>query len=423
MQSSKPWNVTVHIKGGENLQHKLPTSLRMDQSKSSLNGIEILSTSDISVLCLNSQGYDYAGDGYLALPTYTLGLVYVVASYQPDYYYSLANFAVVSAHENNPIIIIPNKNVVIQSRGLSYSKGACQYVTLDKLEALYISSWSDLSGTLVTSRNPVAVISGVEQAKPGGSTNRNDFFESILSPVSLWEHYFILTTFGTLYKREGDVFRIFAYQNNTIVETGYWTKILSSLKYTELELGQNLATFVRCSKPCQVVQYIRGEQIGGKNADPSMIVLPSVNQFLSYYRVVLPYASKYYDSITVVIEHKHVKGLYMNGIRLNDLEWKNINRTKYVWTVVRFSDPSTVSVYHTSSAVKFGIFVYGWSNDASYAYPGGFALKKFSSGEYFEHRSKISHFHIHLYIISFLLTFDRTSILSHIERGKSNSNF
>jgi hypothetical protein len=381
IESSKPWNYTVHIKGGENLQYKLPLSLRLAPSKSSfLYGIEISATRDISVLCLNNQGNGYAGDGYLALPTNTLGLVYIVASYQPYYHNSQANFAVISAHENNAIIVIPNKNVVIQSREFSYRKGTSLYVTLEKLEALYISSKSDLSGTLVKSRKPVTVISGVERARPTSSVNsRDDFFETALLPVSLWEHYFILIALGTLDKNEADVFRIFAYKNDTVVETEYWTKFLSAATYTELELGH--ASFVKCSKPCQVVQYIKGERIGGKYADPSMMILPSVRQFLSYYRVVLPYGSEYYDSITIVIQYQHLKGLYLNGIKLMDVNWKMVNGTEYVWTVVSFSDPSTVTVYHTSSAVKFGLFVFGWSDGASYAYPGGFALQNHFGGK------------------------------------------
>ncbi len=73
----------------------------------------------------------------------------------------------------------------------------------------------------------------------------------------------------------------------------------------------------------------------------------------------------------------------MSGIKLNDLQWKKINGTQYVWTVVSFSDPSTVTVYHSSTAVKFGLLVFGWNNYVSYAYSGGFSLRNFSNGKLF----------------------------------------
>jgi hypothetical protein len=79
-----------------------------------------------------------------------------------------------------------------------------------------------------------------------------------------------------------------------------------------------------------------------------------------------------------VIQNDQREGLYMDGKKLNGLSWKMINGTKYVWTVITFFDPSIVTVYHTSSAVRFGLYVFGWSLDTfigSYAYAGGCALK------------------------------------------------
>ena len=173
----------------------------MDTSKHFLKGIEISSTRDILLYCLNNQHLTVKADGYLALPTRNLGLVYVVASYRPYDRYSKANIAVISAHDNNAVIIFLNKNVAVQSRSLLYDEGASLYITLEKLEALYISSSSDLSGTLVLSRKPVSVISGVDSAFPTGSTGQTAFFESFLLPVSLWANYYILTAVGTMNKR------------------------------------------------------------------------------------------------------------------------------------------------------------------------------------------------------------------------------
>jgi hypothetical protein len=381
-QSSKSWNYTVHIKSGQTYEYKLPVFLRMSKSTYLQNGIQISSSSDISLLCLNYQSHRYAADGYLALPTSSLGFVYVVASYQPYSSDYTANIAVISAHDNNTIIVFPNKGAVIYYRGLWYdSTNSLLYITIviEKLEALYISGSSDLSGTIVMTNKPASVISGVSRSLL--SSNYYNFLEAFLLPSSLWGYHYLLTTVGKTGKTTGDIFRIFAFKDNTIVETASWTETLTSGNYVELTLGKDLASFVNCSEPCQVVQYIRGVTIGGKYAEPSMIVLPSINQFLSYYRVILPFGSEYHDSITIMIENDKVQGLHMNGIKLNGLHWKQINGTKYVWTVVSFSDPKTVTVYHTSSAVRFGLLVFGWNSYASYAYSGGYALPNHSHGE------------------------------------------
>ena len=348
----------------------------MDRSRFLQKGIEISSTRDISVFCLSTQGNRNDADGYLALPSRILGLIYVIASYQSNSWSYRARIAVISAHDNNTVIVLPIDKAVVEYRGQRYDKStSLLYITevLNKLETLYIYGFSDLSGTIVIASKPVTVISGVEHAY----ISRNyDFLESFLLPVSLWEHEYILTTVGTINGKQGDIFRIFAYENNTVVETGYWTKVLSSRMYAELVLGEDLASFAKCSKPCQVVQYIRQE-----NAQPSMIILPSINQFLSYYHVILPYGSEYHDSITITIENKHIEGLYMNGLKLNSLRWKSINGSNYVWVVVSLPDPNVVTVYHNSSEVKFGLLVFGWNSAASYAYSGGFALENSSNGK------------------------------------------
>ena len=359
-------------------EYELPISLRMDRSRYLQRGIEISSTRNISLFCLNQQGYAHA-DGYLALPSKMLGLIYVVASYQPYSSSYRANIAVISAHDNNSIIVLLSKNSVVYYRGQRYDDStSLLYITqvLNKLEALYIYGVSDLSGTIVIASKPVTVLSSVELIRISG---REDFVDTLLLPVSFWGHEYVLTTVGTMTGKQGDLFRIFAYENNTVVETGYWTKVLSSRMYAELVLGEDLASFAKCSKPCQVVQYVRQE-----NAQPSMIILPSINQFLSYYHVILPHDSEYHDSITITIDNKHTDGLYMNGLSLNSLRWKSINGSNYVWTVVSLSDPNSVTVYHNSSGVKFGVVVFGWNNYVSYAYPGGFAFGNNLNGKTFD---------------------------------------
>ena len=382
-QLTKPWNYTFHIVGGHTFDYKLPISLRMDKLKSLQDGIEILSASDISVLCLNYQSSFLStseADGYLALPTGSLGLIYIVPSFQPYNSAYRTNIAVISAHSNNTIIVFPNKNAVIYYRGLWYDDNSLLYITivLKKREALYISGSSDLSGTIIVGGKPITVITGVTRSR---LSTRPHFLEAFLLPSSLWGYRYILTSVGKTSKTRRDIFRIFSYQNNTIVKTAYWIQNVPCGRYVELLLEKDLASFVNCSKPCQVTQYIQEVTIGGRYAAPSMIVLPSEDQFLSYYRVVLPYGSKYYDSITIMIENDKTQGLYANGINFNSLDWKRVIGTKYVWTFVSFSGPSIVTVYHNSSAVKFGLLVFGWdSGGASYAYPGGYALRNHSDG-------------------------------------------
>ncbi|XP_028416160.1 tyrosine-protein kinase receptor Tie-1-like [Dendronephthya gigantea] len=110
------------------------------------------------------------------------------------------------------------------------------------------------------------------------------------------------------------------------------------------------------------------------------MALPAVNQFLSLYHVALPFDLQISYSITIVIEKENVDGLHADGLRLSDLDWKGINASKYVWTVINLPDLSKVAIYHTSSSVKFGLIVFGWNYKSSFGYPGGYDLNPLSHG-------------------------------------------
>ena len=364
------------MKEGDFLEYALPRSLRMQGIQN--NGIQLLSTMNISVACFN---YRLGGDGYLALPTNALGVTYVVASYTPYDRFARAKIGIVSTHDDTTILIQPIKNAVIEIGGTWYTHAGPIHVFLAALQSIQVTSKSDLSGTMIFASKPVSVVCGVDLAIPGG-TGSYDGLESFLLPVTHWGKQYLLTTVGSTNKKQGDIFRIFAFENNTVVHSAYWTKVLLSGTYTELILGENLTSFVNCNKPCQVVQYIRGETIGGKNADTSMIVLPSIKQFKSYYHVLCSHISGFYSSVTITIEEGYTNGLFLNGAKMSYLNWIKIAGTKYVWTVVGMpAGTKNVTFYHASLDGNFGLLVYGWNGENSYAFPGGFTFQHYSTGK------------------------------------------
>ena len=380
--SSSPLNVTFYVKGGGFLEYSLPLTLRMSGKQN--NGLEISSTENISVVCLNYDNYHKLGDGYPALPTYALGILYVIPLYQ-TYLYSSSHqtkIGIVSAHDGNNILIKLSKFGKIYYDGLWYDHSSPFLVPLDKLQSIQLVSANDLSGTIIFASKPIFVTSCVNVARPG-TTGNIDRLETFLLPVTQWGKQYILTTVGSMSKSQGDIFRIFAYENDTVVESGYGKKVLSSGQYKEVIIGKNMTSFVNCSKPCQVVQYIRGESIGGKNADTSMTILASVKQFMSYYRIVFPsYGSRFYLSITITIKEEYTNGLYLDGVKMGNLTWEKINGTRYVWTVINLPETKIASIYHLSPEVTFGLLVFGWNGVVSYVYPGGFGLKHSTFGKF-----------------------------------------
>ena len=375
--SSRPL-FTSHIQAGKVMEYKLPNVLRMEGTNIQSKGIEVKSTKDITVFCLNHGST--TSDGYLALPTNALGTVYVVASYQAR---SSSNFGIISGNDETNIRITLNTIGTITYRGISYSKGSSFSITLDKLETFHMSHSYDLSGTIITANKPISVLSGDKCANVGGGAC--DHLAAFLLPVKNWGKEFVVATTGSMNKGVGDIFRVFAYENNTIVRrAGREISDLSSGEFTEIDLGGgDLASSINCSKPCQVVQYVKGYRTGfGYHADPSIIILPSIKQFLSYYHVNFFALSHYRrHSVTLLIKRSYNDGLVMNGIRMRGLPWETIIGTEYTWTVANVSTFDSVTIFHTSPEATFGLLVFGEGNYVSYGYPGGFALTHTSDGK------------------------------------------
>ena len=188
--SSVPLNVTAYVKEGEFLEYRLPVSLRM--SGKQYNGVEISSTANISLICLDHH-VTYGADAYLALPTIALGISYVVASYQKYGSYGKTKIGIVSAHDKNDILIKPSKNALITYGGIKYDDGSSFHVFLDKLQSIELVSTTDLSGTIIFSSKPISVTSSVDR-----SLISYDRLESLFIPVTQWGKQYILTPVGSM---------------------------------------------------------------------------------------------------------------------------------------------------------------------------------------------------------------------------------
>ena len=373
VQSRNPL-YTAHIKAGETVQYNVPNSLRITERGTGNKGVEIRATDDIAVIVLLRDSSD--SDTFVALPTNVLGMKYVVSTWT-YHTYGLSQMVVISCYDKT---VVNMKLRMSRSSGFtydgrSYNDGNVLSVTLDKLGTSYVFGDDDFSGTVITADKPIAVISGQLDAVVS-YTNDYDLLASFLLPVKNWGTKFILPPVGMLVN-VGDFFRVFASYSDTIVNNGNSkTAVLQPGEYVQLDQDSSKASFVNCSKQCQVAQYTRQRIRSGvySYAGPSMIILPSIEQFLPSYHVVLLARAKYRHSITLVIKQYAKDGLLMNGKPLSGLSWTTVRNTKYVWTVVDIYDNKYIT--HSVPGVTFGLLVFGAQSGISYGYPGGFTFQK-----------------------------------------------
>ena len=326
-------------------------------------GILVTATSNVAISCLNQARY--TADSYLALPTNELGRKYVVASYAKTI------LGIISPQDNTIVYLLPKINGTFRYNGRSYRKGQKIKIKLNKFETFHLDHRSDLSGTIIEANKPIAVLSGIKCGKI--NTRYCDHFVEFLLPVTKWGKEFLVATTAIMRKNSGDVFRVFAYENDTRIRSRKGGGHLKSGEFMEYDLNNELSLFFECSKPCQVIQYTKGYiNKRGKEVDSSMLVVPSIRHFLNTYKVIFYGMRRYQYSLTVLLKSSERNGLVLNGRKAAGLQWENIDGTRYSWTIIQISRQTAIT--HISQNAFFGVLVFGERDFESHGYPAGLYL-------------------------------------------------
>jgi len=224
---------------------------------------------------------DSSTDGYLALPTAMLGTDYIVLSYRnaPSWYDTNhidggTQFAVIASENETSITITPSVTVDARVAGVP-----CQIV-LQQGEIYrlikYDDAEADLTGTTIKADKPIAVFGGhMCTYVPAGVGYANHLVEQ-LTPVNTWGRHFVTLPFAA--RLNGDTFRFLAATNGTRVAIN--GKIVVSLDrgqfYEQIIDGP---AEILASQPILVAQYANGTVYDGSLGDPSMTLVPSLEQF------------------------------------------------------------------------------------------------------------------------------------------------
>ena len=362
---------TTSIKAGKVFNFTVPISFRMEGTRIEKKGIEIKSTAEIAVI--GASYVPYSSDAFLALPTTTLGKTYVVATRLNTVGKSqnLVDIGVISQRNGTMVTITLQTKGYFGYLGSNYTSGQSFTITLAKLETFHLMHNHDLSGTFITSNYPVAVVSGSPCANVGHG-GFCDHLVSFLLPVKKWGKQYILVP-AIDSKSTGDFYRVFASQE-TMVKSRSLTANLSRGEFLEINLKNNaVSSFVSCSKPCQVVQYLKGSLL----SDPSSIILPSTEQFATSYKAVPILKSQITAHyVIIIIEEENKDALKLNKTSNVKLSWQKVNDTEYAWAIYNIDAPVDVE---SCNDTKFGLIVAGYGpNYRSYGYPAGFKFSGMS---------------------------------------------
>ena len=180
----------------------------------------------------------------------------------------IVNFAIVATvNDTSVTVTVPGENE--------------QAYVLDAGQVLHQSRKSgDVTGTSITSDQPVSVFGSNDATQVGAGACCTDYLVEQLPPTSSWGTEFFSIPLAS--RIGGDTFRMLAATDGTILSVnGATVATLSRGEFHEQNIDQ--AAYISSNFPISVAQFSNVFSFDGINGDPSMILTPPVTQFdMSY---------------------------------------------------------------------------------------------------------------------------------------------
>ena len=317
-------------------------------------GIHITSNNEVSVYGLNQ--IPFTTDAYLGLPTDVLGIDYLVMTYAAGF--SGCDFGIVATANNTIVTITPSATTGIHSAGVPYD------ITINQGQTYELeNTGGDLTGTIITSTQPIGVMGTVRCANIPPGYAYCDHICEMIPPTSTYGNIFGAVPLKS--RVNGDTWRFLASQDNTTVS-------INGVAQSPINRGQFIETIlttqslIQSDKPILVAEYSNGSTYSGNPGDPFMMLIPSLEQFLPGYTLttVSGFVSHY---INLIAPNSIVGALTLDGVPVATSEFTPIGTSGFSGAQLDVTPGS-----HTLlGSLPFGAFQYGFNNDDSYGYPGG----------------------------------------------------
>lgn len=334
----------------------------------------------------------FTTDASLLLPTHALGTKYYHLAWDEGLGVGSSLVAVATA-EQTTLTITTTVDLPMGQNGLPpLKKGVPTQVQLGRYDYLQLStSLGDLSGTQITADQPFALFGGHSCGQvPNKTVDFCDHLEEQIFPVDTWGTEYVAIR-SPKRKSEDMMWRVLARETGAKVTftpkpEGLDAAVKNIPAGGFLEFSASSDFRIESDSPILVAGYMYGCGATGDMScpgDPSMVLMVPVEQWLSDYVFLV-------DSSYTNDNAKLVRRAMNNNVELGclgpvpDDHWQAIPGTPYVSAVVNINpgeagcEPGTNTA--TTPETPFGIIVVGEAAGASYAYPGGMALKEIAPG-------------------------------------------
>ena len=234
---------------------------------------------------------------------------------------------------------------------------------------------ADLTGTRITSNNPVAVFTG-NRFFSIVPTRFTDFVVAQIPATSTYGTNFVLpllpiqgvlTNVKVVANEDGTYVTISGgVANRVLLNRGY---------YREWRLPQGQYVTVTSSAPILVSFWIQESGSGG-NGQPALIIIPPLSQYLQEVYFTTPQASTELYMM-VVTERRYSSTVLFDGAPLA-AAWQSVPESELVG-FSRSIAPGSHVVNHRDANARLAAFVYGYNSrqpSCGYAYAAGMCLNR-----------------------------------------------
>jgi hypothetical protein len=329
-------------------------------------GVRVRSSADISITAFNHV--HYTTDSYLALHNDVLGQEYVVLGFGNVFTgippLNGSQFAIIGTVTNSKVTITPSVKTMGHPAGIPFN------IVLQPGECYQLRNTndapSDLSGTIITSDQPIGVFGSHQCASVPTSTKLFcDYLVEQLLPVNTWGNNFFTVPLAT---RSGDTFRcLAAYDGTTVSINGVPFATLNRGEFQQFPLVS--AAQISADHPIFMAQYANSSDADGVvNADPFMLTLQATRHWVNGYRVSVPTNDFATNYLNVVALTAAAGSISIDGIPIAAAAY-----TPIAGSAFSYARPLVTPGSHTvTGGSLFGLSVYGWSEYESYGHPACF---------------------------------------------------
>lgn len=362
------------------------------------NAFRITTTAPVIAYQFNNFTNAFSNDASLLLPRSGLGTLHRVLGFTPSKPVMVPGFSIPGVPEHAFVTVVgvePNTTVRIKAGGAvntdtvnvpNMEPGDEVEFTIGPFDVVNIASRGapgDLTGTVVSSNNKVAVFSSTETSQlprpntpPDGDDCCTDHIEEQIFPVTAMGTQFVVTRSpprGTSDVEE-DLVRFLGIAEPATVTTNLPGADASfTLQPGELREVWTKKDFVaETTAPVAIGQILVSQQTTEDyKGDPSLTIFPPIEQYRRDYAFLIPPT---WPENFVVISTTQNNTIQIDGAPTSGCETVAIGPLAGS-DYVAIRCPLGEGVHRIAGVDPFGITVYGYSGPGSFAFAGGADVK------------------------------------------------